>query len=98
MEYQIEKTELFDKWFKGLKDLKAKARIGLRLKKVAKDNFGDCKPIGADLFELRFFFGPGYRIYYVVRGKRIIVLLNGGDKSSQARDIEKAKRLARGLE
>jgi putative addiction module killer protein len=98
MEYQIEKTELFDKWFKGLKDLKAKARIGLRLKKVAKGHFGDCKPIGADLFELRFFFGPGYRIYYVVRGERIIVLLNGGDKSSQARDIEKAKRLARGLE
>lgn len=96
--YEIEKTPLFDKWFKKLKDNQAKARIGLRLKKVIQGHFGDHKQLNESLFELRFFFGAGYRVYYTIRNGKVILLLNGGDKGSQGTDIAKAQQMIEKLE
>ena len=98
MLYEIEKTQQFDKWFKGLKNAQAKARIGLRFKMVAQGHFGDNKQISRNMFELRFFFGSGYRVYYTIQNGKIIILLNGGDKNSQNKDIEAAQNLADALE
>ena len=78
-----------------MKDTAAKARIAVRLRRMELGNFGDAKSVGAGVFELRFDFGPGYRVYYTERNDEIVVLLAGGDKSSQEQDIEKAKKLAR---
>jgi len=78
-----------------LKDTAAKARIAVRIRRMELGNFGDAKSVGAGVFELRFDFGPGYRVYYTERNDEIVVLLAGGDKSSQEQDIEKAKKLAR---
>jgi len=90
MSYDIKKTNHFERWFKGLKDVKTKARIALRFRQITLGNFGDYKSLGGDLFELRFFFGSGYRIYYTVENNQVVILLVGGDKSSQAKDIKKA--------
>jgi len=98
MRYQLEDTVEYRKWFKKLKNATAKIKILARLARVENGNFGDHKQINQNLFELRFFFGPGYRIYYTVKGMQIILLLVGGDKSSQAKDIEKAKSLINELE
>lgn len=98
MRYQLEDTAEYRKWFKKLKDATAKIKILARLARVENGNFGDHKQINQNLFELRFFFGPGYRIYYTVKGMQIVLLLVGGDKSSQAKDIEKAKSLIEELE
>ena len=78
-----------------MKDTAAKARIAVRIRRMELGNFGDAKSVGAGVFELRFDFGPGYRVYYTERNDEIVVLLAGGDKSSQEQDIEKAKKLAR---
>lgn len=96
--YEIKKTTQFQEWFKNLKDIKIKARITLRLKSVSLGNFGDHKSLGENLFELRFFFGSGYRIYYTIKSGQVIFLLIGGDKSSQNKDIKKAKTLCKILE
>jgi putative addiction module killer protein len=91
---QIETTDVFDKWFLKLKDLKAKVFIANRLRKIELDDHkGDFKNVGGNIFELRIHFGAGYRIYFTQRGNRIILLLCGGDKSTQEQDIKKAREL-----
>ena len=82
------------KWYSRLKDRVAKMRIAVRIRRVQNGNVGDAKPVGDGVLELRFNFGPGYRVYYTERGGEIIILLAGGDKSTQQSDIETAKRLA----
>lgn len=91
---ELFKTSTFDAWLRNLRDRRAKARIAARIDRLASGNPGDVKPIGGGLSELRIDHGPGYRVYFMQRGSIIIVLLCGGDKSSQQRDIEKAKALA----
>ena len=90
---ELRTTSDFERWLAKLKDPVAKRQIALRLTRLQAGNPGDSKQIDERLFELRLFTGPGYRIYYTRRGKRIILLLCGGDKSTQRRDIEKAKHL-----
>ncbi len=93
----IRETELYKKWFAKLKDTVAKARILVRLRRMALGNFGEYKDLGDNVSELKFHFGPGYRIYYTERDGEIVILLAGGDKSSQTKDIAKAKELAANL-
>lgn len=97
MNYEIQTTDVFDKWSEKLKDRQAAMAIAMRLARVANGNFGDTKIIGDGVSELRIFVGPGYRIYFTIRNNEIIILLCGGDKSTQQRDIEKAKELAKNL-
>lgn len=92
---EVEQTLQFAKWLWTLRDRSAKSRIIDRLKRLALGHTGDTKPIGDDVHELRFAFGPGYRIYYMWQGERLVLLLSGGDKDSQSRDIVKAKALAK---
>ena len=90
--YDIEQTDSFSKWLRKLKDLNAKARILKRLQKIAMDgDFGDRESVGDGVSELRFHFGPGYRVYYTLEGSKLIILLAGGSKQTQERDIAKAK-------
>jgi putative addiction module killer protein len=90
----IEKTIEFDKWLRKLKDLKAKSKILFRIQKIENDeHFGDCKPVGDGIREMRVNFAKGYRIYFKEKDGKIIVLLIGGDKSSQQNDIKKAKEI-----
>ena len=92
--YFIEKTTEFDKWFRKLKDLRAKAKILIRIQKLEQDeHFGDCKPVGDGIQELIINYAKGYRIYFKEKDGKIIVLLIGGEKSSQKDDIEKAKEI-----
>ena len=91
------KTETFDKWFKGLRDARAKVRIDARIERLANGNPGDARPVGNGVNELRIDYGPGYRGYFVQRGNVLIILLCGGDKASQRRDIAKAIGLAERL-
>jgi putative addiction module killer protein len=84
-------SEPYTEWFRRLRDVTAKTSIGKRLRRVQVGNLGDCKPVGEGVSELRVDMGPGYRIYIGVRGSTMVVLLCGGDKSSQSRDIERAK-------
>jgi len=92
--FLIEKTTEFDKWLRKLKDLKAKAKILFRIHKIEIDgHFGDCKPVGDGIGELRVNFAKGYRVYFKEKDGKIIVLLIGGNKSSQQKDIEKAKEI-----
>lgn len=90
----ILKSSTFDRWFRKLKDRRAKARIQMRIDRLALGNPGDAEPIGEGLSEMRIDYGPGYRVYYMQRGKVLIVLLCGGDKRTQQRDIENAKAIA----
>lgn len=92
---EIRETEVFKKWFASLPDIKAKARIDVRIKRLALGNAGDVAPVGEGVSELRIFYGPGYRVYFKNTGKEIVILLCGGDKSTQNRDIETAKHLAK---
>jgi len=94
-EISILQTEDFRDWLTGLRDRKTRIRIDDRLKRLASGNAGDTKPVGNGVQELRLQFGPGYRIYYIWQDGVLIILLNGGDKSTQARDIAKAKQLAK---
>ncbi len=90
--YRIEKTAEFDKWLRKLKDLRAKAIILFRIQKMeSEEHFGDCEPVGNGIWELKVDYAKGYRVYYKDSGGKIIILLLGGDKSTQQRDIEKAK-------
>ncbi len=90
-------TDVFDEWFSGLRDKRGKARIEARLRRVEQGNFGDAKPIGEGVSELRIDCGPGYRVYLAQRGIEVVVLLAGGDKSTQEQDIKAALELARKL-
>ena len=85
-------------WFRSLKDRRAKARIQARIDRVEMGHFGDVAPVGEGVSELRIFHGPGYRVYFVQKGAVVVILLSGGDKSSQKADIAKAKEIARQLE
>ena len=90
--YFIEKTSEFDKWLRKLNDLRAKAKILLRIQKLEKDeHFGDCEPVGDGIRELKINYAKGYRVYFKEIDGKVIILLIGGDKSTQQKDIEKAK-------
>lgn len=93
----IRKTELFAIWLDNLRDIQAKARVLVRIERLASGNPGDVKPVGEGISEMRIDYGPGYRVYFMKRGSELIILLAGGDKSSQARDIKAALRLAQNL-
>jgi putative addiction module killer protein len=95
---EIRKTDVFAKWIDNLKDIRARARVQARIERLAMGNPGDAKSVGAGVSELRIDCGPGYRVYFMKKGKTVIVLLAGGDKSTQSRDIKTAQRLARNLE
>jgi putative addiction module killer protein len=95
--YTIYTTEIFDDWFARLKDRNAKARIQARVDRAEDGNFGDCRAVGEGVSEMRIHYGPGYRLYFRLHGMELVVLLVGGDKSSQAADIEAALKLARKL-
>lgn len=91
----ILRTDEFAKWAKSLRDARAKAAIAVRIERMAAGNAGDIAPVGDGVSEARIHHGPGYRLYFVERAGTIIILLCGGDKSSQGRDIERARKLAR---
>ena len=96
--YTVLRSHEFDKWLVRLKDVKGRARIVARIRSAELGNLGDVKPVGDGISEMRVHFGPGYRVYFIQRGRLLIFLLIGGDKSSQHRDIAKAKALAETLE
>lgn len=93
--FEVIQSDPFAAWFDRVKDVQTRARILVRLDRVALGHLGDHKPVGGGISELRFAFGPGWRIYFTVRGGKLIVLLMGGDKGSQAKDIAAAKAIAR---
>ena len=94
---EVRQTDTYADWFAGLRDRVAKTRIDIRIRRLSLGNAGDVKPVGEGVCELRVDYGPGYRVYFVKTGERYVVLLAGGDKSSQAKDISRAKALARDL-
>jgi putative addiction module killer protein len=91
----IRRTGEFDKWFSKLRDPEAKARILVRIKRLSEGNPGDVKPAGEGISEMRIDYGPGYRVYYQDTGKEIIILLCGGDKTTQQADINRARQIAK---
>lgn len=92
---EIRKTEQFSEWFLALRDRLARARIQARIDRMELGNFGDAAPVGEGVSELRIHYGPGYRVYFMQKGRELVILLGGGDKSTQDRDIQTALRLAR---
>lgn len=94
---EIRKTETFAKWLDGLCDINARARVQVRIERLAAGNPGDVRPIGEGVSELRIDYGPGYRVYFTMHGRAIVILLAGGDKRTQAADIKTAFRLTRNL-
>lgn len=94
---EIRKTTTFGQWLDDLRDIQARARIQARIERLAAGNPGDAEPVGEGISELRINYGPGYRVYFKQRGSELIILLAGGDKSTQAKDIKVALRLARNL-
>lgn len=94
---QIRKTDVYAAWIDDLRDVKGRARILVRIERLAAGNPGDVKPVGEGVSELRIDYGPGYRVYFTRRGQELVILLAGGDKSTQATDIKTALRLARNL-
>jgi putative addiction module killer protein len=94
MPYLIQQTEAFAAWHAGLRDLRAKVAIARRIERVAAGTLGDVKSLGSDLSELRLDIGPGYRLYFTMRGGVLVILLAGGDKRTQAADIKRARKLA----
>ena len=91
--YTILRSDVFAKWLDGLADERAKARIAVRIISAQKGNFGDCAPVGDGISEMRVHFGAGYRLYFTRRGKVVYLLLCGGDKSTQKRDVKRAKAM-----
>ncbi|NEW61166.1 type II toxin-antitoxin system RelE/ParE family toxin [Sulfurovum sp. bin170] len=91
--YKAKKTKLFSKWLSKLKDMRGRIAIARRIERMENGNFGDVKPVATHISELRIKTGPGYRVYFTKREEKIIILLVGGDKSTQSKDIEKAKQL-----
>ncbi|MBM7423849.1 MULTISPECIES: type II toxin-antitoxin system RelE/ParE family toxin [Spongiibacter] len=96
--YTIKRLDEFDDWLNGLKDSTTRLRLSRRLEKASRGLLGDTSSVGDGVFEMREFFGPGWRMYFVERGETLIVMLGGGDKSSQQADIDAAKKLAEQLE
>jgi putative addiction module killer protein len=94
---EIRKTNVFAQWLDGLRDLQGRARVQARIERLAAGNPGDVEPVGEGVSELRISYGPGYRVYFKKRAPDLILLLAGGDKSTQAKDIKAALRLARNL-
>ena len=95
---EVRKTDVFARWFNRLRDRRAKARIQARIDRLEAGHFGDVTPVGDGVSELRIFYGPGYRVYFVQQDSVVVILLTGGDKSTQNSDIAKAKELAKRLE
>jgi putative addiction module killer protein len=95
MKINVIRTKTLAAWLAGLKDRRAAARVTSRILRIEDGNFGDTKSVGDGVHELRIDHGPGYRVYFIRRGEIVVVLLCGGDKSTQSRDIDEAKRLAR---
>lgn len=95
--HEIRKTDAYARWLDGLRDIHARARVLARVERLAAGNPGDVKPVGEGVSELRIGYGPGYRVYFTMRGRRVIILLAGGDKRTQASDIKTALRLVRNL-
>jgi len=96
--YLIKQTEIFSKWLLKLKDIKGKVAVLRRIDRIKKGNFGDYKSVGLNVSELRITVGAGYRVYYTKKEDEIIILLVGGDKSTQSKDILKAQQLCKELE
>lgn len=94
---EIRKTETYSEWIDSLRDIRARARVLVRIERLAAGKPGDVKPVGEGVSELRIDYGPGYRVYFKKRGREIVILLAGGDKSTQETDIQIALRLARNL-
>jgi len=94
---EIRKTDTFAKWIDNLRDIKARARILVRIERLSLGNPGDVKSVGQGVSELRIDYGPGYRVYYKKMGQKLIILLAGGDKSTQSKNIKTAQRLAQNL-
>ena len=94
---EIRETPAYAAWFSALRDRTAKARIDIRIRRLSLGNPGDVRPIGESVSELRIHYGPGYRIYFTKQGETVVILLAGGDKSSQEQDISHAKDLTRNL-
>jgi len=92
------RSEEFDAWLAGLEDKVGRARIAYRIRSAEHGNFGDCEPVGEGVSEMRIYVGPGYRVYFTRRGELVYLLLLGGDKSSQKRDIKHAIEMARALD
>ena len=95
--FAIRKTETYAKWLDSLRDARARARVLVRVERLAAGNPGDVRPVGEGVSELRIAYGPGYRVYFKKQGRTIIVLLAGGDKRSQSDDVRTALRLAQNL-
>ena len=97
MPYTVIVSETFRRWLRALRDRQAQARIAVRLDRVAEGNFGDHRSVGQGVSELRINVGQGYRVYYTIRDKTVVLLLCGGDKASQQQDIHRAQQMAREL-
>ena len=95
--FDVRKTEVYAKWLDSLRDTRARARVLVRVERLAAANPGDVRPVGEGVSELRIDYGPGYRVYYKKQGRTIIFLLAGGDKRTQSNDVRTALRLARNL-
>ena len=91
---EVRKSDEFLRWIDALRDVRARARIQVRIERLAFGNAGDVRPVGNGVFEMRIHYGPGYRVYFTNRGRELIILLAGGDKRTQVGDIRKAVRLA----
>lgn len=94
---EIRKTETFAQWLDGLRDIRARARVQVRIERLAVGNAGDVKAVGKGVSELRIDYGPGYRVYFTKQGRAVVILLAGGDKRTQTTDIRIAQRLANNL-
>ena len=95
--FEVRKTDVYAKWLDGLQDVRARIRVLVRVERLAAGNPGDVRSVGEGVSELRIDYGPGYRVYFKKQGRTVVVLLAGGDKRTQNRDIERALRLARNL-
>ncbi|MBX3331238.1 MAG: type II toxin-antitoxin system RelE/ParE family toxin [Nitrospira sp.] len=95
--FEIRKTQIFVQWLDGLVDIRARARVLARIRRLAEGNAGDVKPVGEGVSEMRIDYGPGYRVYFTKQRREIVVLLAGGDKRTQSADIKTALRLVRNL-
>ena len=94
----IKSTPQFNKWLNGLRDPRARAKVNVRLRRLQTGAYGDCEPVGEGISELRIFYGPGYRVYFIERFGEFVLLLAGGNKSTQDKDIKLAKKLANNFE
>jgi len=94
---EVVQTSVYARWFAGLRDRQARARIDVRIRRLSLGNFGQTRAVGAGVREMKIDWGPGYRVYFVQRGRSLVILLAGGDKRTQAQDIGRAVELARSL-